>query len=80
MTPGLAKGLGKDNPWGLKITEAEQGWGEGGVESPNSHSRDQILPPCTLVFQEKVTRTFGFNYSFFLSLSCQGGEGKQTAT
>lgn len=79
VTPGLAKELGRDNPWGLKTTEAGQGWGEGGVESPDRHFRDQSLPPCTLVFQEKVTRTFGFNYSFFLSPSCQGGKGKQTA-
>lgn len=25
VTPGLAKGLERDNPWGLKTTEAEQG-------------------------------------------------------
>ena len=84
MTPGAAEGLGRYNPWDLKTTEAGQGWGAGdwgeaGVDSPTCHSRDWSLPPCVLVFQEKVTRTFGFNYSFFLSPSCQGGKGKQTA-
>lgn len=56
-------------------------WGGrwGSTDSLTRHSRDQSLPPCILAFQEKVTRTFGFNYSFFLSPTCQGGKGKQTA-
>lgn len=67
------------------LVTTKTGWGrseearQGSTDSPTHHSRDQSLPPCIFLFQEKVTRTFGFNYSFSSPHPCQGGKGKQTA-
>lgn len=83
MASGSAGGLLRYNPWDLTPSSREYSGGgrdrQGLTDSPTYHCRDQSLPPCILVFQEKVTRMFGFNYSFFLSRSCQGGKEKQTA-
>lgn len=81
--PRISRRAGEVQSLGANISTEGAGWGwrdrQGLTDSPTYYCRDQSLPPRILVFQEKVTRMFGFNYSFFLSCSCQGGKGKQTA-
>lgn len=64
VTPGLAKGLGRDNPWGLKTTEAGQGWGEEGLRVRTAISGTRASRPAPSCSRKKLLGCLGLIIPF----------------